>query len=110
MSNIGSYSDRLPLHHRLEFRTIAWRVEVRPLTSGHLERARHSFIDWLDEAERMRLRMDRGHFFGAGFRLLKPAGNRAYQWRLPSIADEPRDAAQVRREHAPFPQESPVPR
>jgi hypothetical protein len=32
---------RLPLPHRLEFRTVAWRVEVRPLASGHLERAHH---------------------------------------------------------------------
>jgi hypothetical protein len=35
---------RPPLHHRLEFSSVPGRVEVRPLASGHLERAHHLFV------------------------------------------------------------------
>ena len=85
---------------RLEFRTVSWRVEVRPLACGHLERAHHLFVD-RNEAQRMRLRMGRRDFSGAGLQLLKPARNRSCQWRLPSIANEPPGDALSR--HAPFP-------
>ena len=76
---------------------VAWRIEVRPLASGRLVGAHYSFVDRLDEAERVRLRMGRSDFFGAGFQLLKPARNRADRWRLPSIADEPPGGALNRR-------------
>jgi hypothetical protein len=48
-------------------------------------------------AERMLLRTSRRDFFGAGLQPLKPARNRASQWRLPSKADEPPGGALSRR-------------
>src|SRR5580692_12965733 len=82
---------------------LPWRIEVCPLASAHLVGAHYSFLDRLDEAERVRLRMGRSDFFGAGFQLLKPARNRADRWRLPSVADEPPGGAPSRRERFQLP-------
>jgi hypothetical protein len=61
--------------------TVPWRVEVRPLASGHLVGAHHLFVH-RSEADRMRLRMGRRDFFCAGFESLQTARYVASQFCL----------------------------
>ena len=78
-------SGRPPLYHRPEFRTIPGRVKVLPdlLAVYPRNRARHSFIDSIDEAHGMRLPSGfSSHVFSLGFEPLKTAGMRI-KWRSP---------------------------
>ncbi len=70
-------SGRPPLYHRPEFRTIPGRVKVFPHLFAVLprNRARHSFIESIDEAHGMRLPSGfSSHVFSLGFEPLKTAG------------------------------------
>ena len=77
--SVGRFGRPL-LNHRLEVRTTPWRVEVRPLASGHLERAHNLLVHSRNEAERMRLRRGRYDFSCPGFEALQTAGHASDQF------------------------------
>lgn len=76
------------LHDRIEFRAVPWRIEVRPhgLAVRPRKRARHPFMDRLDETERMRFRLCLSNLLRPHFEPIQPVTQAACQKRLPCDA------------------------